>query len=100
VEAKGKLSPTLTNWLLERIPVVPRCSKVNAFDGAEVVVNHEPPSALGVTDFSEEAEWSREYWSNEFQHSSWDRLRNWSWSPVDAIFADPRTFHGSAALPR
>jgi len=78
VEAHGKFSPALTNWLLERIPVVPRCYRLKAFDGAEVVVNHELPTALGVTEFASELSFSRKYWSREFPDSSWDRMRDWS----------------------
>ena len=52
---------------------------MNGFEAAEVIVNREPPSAIGVTDFAEEAEWSRKYWSDEFADSSWDRMHDWSW---------------------
>lgn len=95
VEARGKMSPALTKWLLERIPVVPRVHRVAAFEADQVVVNNLPASSLS-RDYSHEVERSRseKYWSRADPDSSWDRMVNWSWPSVGSIFADPRTFHG------
>jgi FRG domain len=95
VEARDKVSPLLTKWLLEQIPVAPRVHRVVAFEADQVVVNNLPASSLD-RDFSDDIERSRseKYWSKAYSDSSWDRMRNWSWPPVGSVFADPRTFHG------
>lgn len=94
VEAHGKLSPLLTDWLLERVPMFPRCAEVKSFDGDELVVHHRPPSVVGEVDCAVEENWSRRYWSIQFRDSSWDRMKDWTWPPVGTVYADPRTFHG------
>jgi hypothetical protein len=93
VEARGKLSPLVTDWLLERILIAPRCAEVKQFDGDEVVVHHRPPSVLADFDAAVEESWFRRYWSSEFPDSSWDRMKNWVWPPIGTIYADPRTSH-------
>lgn len=95
VEAHGKLSPLLTDWLLERVPMSPRCGEIKSFDQDEVVVHHWPSSVMGEIDYAVEENWSRRYWSIQFPDSSWDRMKGWTWPPVGSIYADPRTFHGS-----
>jgi hypothetical protein len=96
VETFGKLSPLLAEWLIERVPMVPRCYLVKGFDGSEVKVRHRPPSALGVDDFSAEAEWSHRYWSNLYPDSSYSRVADWYWPAPGTIVADPRTYHAAA----
>jgi hypothetical protein len=93
VEAHGKLSPALTQWLLERIPIAPWCAHVRAFEGQEVVLSHDPLLSLPEFDTEKERERSRRYWSQSFPDCSWDRMKGWSWPAVDTVFADPRTFH-------
>src|SRR5579864_5317569 len=39
VEAHGKFSPELTDWLLDRVPIAPYCYLATRFEGKEVVVN-------------------------------------------------------------
>jgi hypothetical protein len=93
VEARGKLSPALTEWLLERVPIAPHCYLVRSFEGNEVIVNYRGSNALEA--FNEEAEikHTRRYWSSESPERSWERMRNWVWPPVGQIVADPRTYH-------
>jgi FRG domain-containing protein len=93
VEAFGKLSSPLTSWLIERIPMVPRCYKVMSFDCSEVVVRHQPATLLGDNDNFREAEWSRRYWSTEYPESSLDRMTGWHWPAPGSLVADPRTYH-------
>jgi len=93
VEWRGKLSPRLADWLVERIAHAPRCYRVKAFEEKEVVVNHEPPKVLGLDTYFWEKEWSRRYWSSQYPERSWDRMENRSWPSVGEIIADPRTFH-------
>jgi len=91
VEAHGKLSSALTEWLLRRIPMAPQCYLIRAFDGTEVVVNYRGGETLGLFDETVEADYSRKYWSGE--QRSWERMRNWAWPPVGELIADPRTWH-------
>lgn len=100
VEANGKFSSLLTDWLLERVPILPKCEEVISFDGADVVIELRPPSLLGEVDRSSEENWSRRYWSCAFPDSSWDRMTGWTWPPVGVVFADPRIFHGIPTLPK
>jgi hypothetical protein len=100
VETAGKLSSTLTEWLLEkmgdgahRIPMVPCCYRVMRFDWPDVVVRHQPAALLGVNDYSNEVEWSRRYLSAAYPDSSRDRLTGWNWPKVGSVVADPRTYH-------
>ena len=96
VEANGKFSPLLTAWLLERVPILPRCAEVISLDGTDVVVELRPASVLGEVDRVSEENWSRRYWSCEFPDCSWDRMRGWRWPTVGAVYFDPRTFHGNS----
>lgn len=98
VEAKGKLSPTLTDWILKRIPMTPRCYKVHGFEGGDVIITNRPPIEFGPyeEEYEEELErdWTRRYLSSAYPNSSWGRMENWKWPPMETIVADPRTFHG------
>ncbi|MBN8733946.1 MAG: FRG domain-containing protein [Acidobacteria bacterium] len=96
VEATGKLSAALTDWLLQRVPVAPRCAEIREFDGKEVVVQHRALNSLPNPeqyDEHSERERTRRYWSTEFSDRSWSRMEAWPWPPVGTIYADPRTFH-------
>lgn len=93
VEAFGKLSPELTEWLLKRLPMTPRCYRVSAFEQTDVVLEHVAPSLLGAVDFQEEKIRSRRYWSRSFPDSSWSRMSGWKWPSTGATCADPRTHH-------
>jgi hypothetical protein len=95
VEARGKLSPLLTDWLLAHVPIVPRCAEVIRFDGSDVVVHHRPSSVIGEVDVAIEENWSRRYWSTAYVDSSWDRMTDWKWPPIGTVYADPRTLHRS-----
>ncbi|MGA3028081.1 MAG: FRG domain-containing protein [Bryobacteraceae bacterium] len=76
VEARGKFSATLTDWLVERVPIVPRCYLVKAIEGEEVIVNYRGANVLPAFDEKAEAERSRRYWSSAHHESSGDRLKN------------------------
>lgn len=96
VEAKGKFSAALTAFLLKRIPLDPRCYRVQSYEREAVVVNHEPSNSVGVVDSATEQYWSQRYWSQEFPDSSWDRMLNWSPPSIGSVFADPRTLHSTS----
>jgi hypothetical protein len=96
VEAYQKLSPALADWLLERIPIAPRCYLVKEFDKSEVVVNYRAAAALPTFDLETEAAWSRRYWSAAYPDKSCDRMAAWNWPPVGSVVADPRTYHSVA----
>jgi hypothetical protein len=91
VEAHGKLSPALREWLLKLIPIAPQCYLVKAFEGNEVVVNFRGSQTLDVFNGTIESEYTRKYWSGERQ--SWERMQNWTWPQVGSVVADPRTHH-------
>lgn len=94
VEAKGKFSPALTEWLLKRVPAAPRCYRVKEFEAKDVVVNHCGGRVLPVAfDESTEVGRSRLYWSSAHKERGWDRMKNWSWPGVGSVVADPRTYH-------
>jgi hypothetical protein len=94
VEARGKLSPALTNWLVKRIPMAPHCYLVKAFERNEVVVNYRDKDVLRPFDEDTERKYSERYWSSDHpEWSSWDRMKDWKWPGVGEIVADPRTYH-------
>jgi hypothetical protein len=99
VEAHKKFSPTLADWLIERVPMAPRCYLVRELDGDEVVVNHRAKVTLPAPAFDEETEreQSRRYWSAAHPEKSWDRMTSWQWPTVGSVAADPRTYHGCYA---
>lgn len=94
VEAHGKLSPPLTNWLIRRVPMAPLCYLVKAFEGNEVVVNYRDKNVLRPFDEDTEREYSERYWSLDYpEWRSWDRMKDWKWPAVGKIVPDPRTYH-------
>jgi hypothetical protein len=96
VEARGKLSPVLTEWLLERVPIAPQCYRVKSFEGNSVVVNYCGSDVLPAFNKEFEIEQTRKYWSLDRPESSWERTKNWAWPPVGKTAADPRTYHPQA----
>ena len=99
VEERGKVSPKLADWLLERVPIAPRCYVVETFDATErkVVVRHPLPNVLRDFDETREKESSRRYWSSAYRESSWDRMEKWEWPAAGSVVADPRTYHPASA---
>jgi hypothetical protein len=93
VEAHGKFSPDLTDWLLDRIPIAPRCYRIMGFEAGEVILSHLGARVLPSYDQAREAAHSRRYWSSAHRESSWDRMRGWTWPQEGSITADPRTYH-------
>jgi hypothetical protein len=93
VEAFGKLSPMLTDWLLERVPIAPYCCRVEAYEGKEVVVFYRGSDALPRFNKDVEVEHSRRYWSSAFADSSFERMKGFVWPEPGSIVADPRTYH-------
>ena len=93
VEAHGKFSPELADWLLERIPIAPRCYRVMGFDAGKVVLSHLGAYVLPNYDPGNEVVHSRRYWSSARRESSWDRMRGWTWPSEGSVTADPRTYH-------
>lgn len=98
VEAYGKFSPALTDWLLKRVVIAPYCFQVGAFDGNEVVVYHRAADGLMTFDERVEAECSRRYWSVATEDDSFERMKNFSWPNPGAIVADPRTYHPRVSI--
>lgn len=92
-EANGKFSPELTGWLLERVPMAPRCYLVGQFDEPDVVVYHRGADALPGFDPASEMAISRRYWSAGYPEKSFDRMATWTWPAPGSITADPRTYH-------
>lgn len=93
VEANGKFSPDLAEWLLERVPMAPHCYLVNQFEGTEVVVCYRGYDALPRFDPTVEKASSRRYWSAAWPDGSFDRMARWTWPLAGSIAADPRTYH-------
>lgn len=100
VEANGKFSPELTDWLLHRVPIAPYCYMAETFEGKEVVVYFRSAKDLPGHCESTERERSRRYWSSAYPTcSSGDTLKNFSWRPVGEITYDPRTYHAGQPRP-
>ena len=93
VEAFGKLSLMLTEWLLEHVPIAPYCYRVEAYEGKEVVVFYRGSGALPAYNKDAEVEHSRRYWSSAFVDSSFERMKEFVWPEPGLIVADPRTYH-------
>lgn len=100
VEAFGKFSPELTDWLLEkqedrrRIPIAPYCYLVDVVEDTEAVVYFRGATSLDQFDQSIEAERSRRYWSSaHVDHHSEARLKLWRPMLPGTIHTDPRTYH-------
>jgi hypothetical protein len=103
VEAFGKLSETLTEWLLKNVVIAPYCCLVAAHEEKEAVVYFCGSDALPIFDKVVETEWSRRYWSVAHDDDSTDRVKGFVMPSPGAVFADPRTYHpekrGSRPLP-
>jgi hypothetical protein len=94
VEAHGKLSPELTDWLLDRVPTAPYCYMAESFEKTDVVAYFRSAKDLPAYDASAEREHSRRYWSSAHPECfSGDALRAFSWRSVGEVSYDPRTFH-------
>ena len=93
VEAFGKLSPALTEWILERVAISPLCYKVEAFEEKEVVVYYRAADALPTFDKLTELEQTRRYWSSSYEDDSFERMKDFVWPAPGGITADPRTYH-------
>ncbi len=93
VEAFGKFSPALTEWLLNKVVIAPYCFQVGAFEASDVVVYHRATDNLTGFDEQTEKECSRRYWSIAAADDSFERKKNFSWPNVGTIVADPRTYH-------
>jgi hypothetical protein len=99
VEAFGKFSPELTEWLLEkqddrgRIPVAPYCYLVEVVEDTNAVVYFRGANSLEHVDQNIEAEQSRRYWSSAHEDRSEGRLQLWRPMLPGAIHVDPRTYH-------
>jgi hypothetical protein len=79
VEAHGKFSPELTDWLLDRVPIAPYCYMAETFERDEVVVYFRSAKDLPAYDKTTEREHSRRYWSSAYPEcSSGDVLKNFS----------------------
>ena len=93
VEAFGKLSPTLTEWLLEHVPIAPYCYLVQAYEGKDLVVFHRGSDALPAFNRDAEAEHTRRYWSSAYVDNSFERMNDFVRPAPGVIVADPRTYH-------
>jgi hypothetical protein len=94
VEAHGKLSPELTDWLLDRIPMAPYCYMAESFEARDVVVYFRSARDLPAYDGRLEREHSRRYWSSAHPECfSRAALNSFSWQPAGKITYDPRTHH-------
>lgn len=93
VEAFRKLSPTLTEWLLENIVIAPYCYRVTAHEGQEAVVYFRGSECLPGFDRNAEIGWSRRYWSEAYGDDSRQRIKECKVPPPGSIFVDPRTYH-------
>lgn len=93
VERRGKFSPEVTDWLLDRIPIAPRCYRIMGFEAGEVILSHLGASVLPSYDQFREAAHSRRYWSSAHRETNWARMRDWTWPQEGSITADPRTYH-------
>ena len=93
VEAFQKLSPTLTEWLLEHVVIAPYCCMAAAREEGEVVVYFRGSDHLPRFDRDVEIGWSRRYWSEAYDDDSTQRVDGWMMPPPGQIFVDPRTYH-------
>lgn len=93
VEAHGKFSLDLTEWLLDHVPVAPYCYLVSAFEEREVVVFYRGADDLPSFCGEIEKERSRRYWSSTHSDESFERMTHFRWPPAGSIVADPRTYH-------
>ncbi len=98
VEAFTKLSPRLTDWLLQHIPIAPYCARVYSHEGKDAVVffqDAESFSTYNLPAFDRDLEilHSRRYWSAAYPDDSRQRVRA---MPLSAeMFVDLRTYHSN-----
>jgi hypothetical protein len=98
VEARGKFSPELTDWLLERVPIAPYCYMAETFERKDVVAYFRSAKDLPNYDENTEREHSQRYWSSAFPDCRSEHpLMHFSWRPVGEITHDPRTYHTGPA---
>jgi len=98
VEAHGKLSPELTDWLLNRVPIAPYFFMAESFEGRDVVVYFRSAKDLPIYNESLERERSQRYWSSAHPECfSGLALKAFSWRPAGDITYDPRTYHADQA---
>ena len=98
VEAHGKFSPELTDWLLDRVPVAPYCYVAERFQGKDVIVYFRSAKDLPGYNESAEHERSRQYWSSAYPDClSGNQLETFRWRPAGEITYDPRTYHTDQA---
>jgi hypothetical protein len=93
VEAFGKLSQQLTEWLLRNVVIAPYCCLVKAHEEKEAVVYFRGSDALPMFDKAVETEWSRRYWSAAHDDDSTERVRDFVMPSPGTVFADARTYH-------
>jgi hypothetical protein len=93
VEAHGKVSPALAQWLLRRIPIAARCFEIKASDISDVIVNFRRTDQIANFKLEQEKAFSRRYWGADYIDQSFDRMRAWRWPDIGKITADPRTYH-------
>lgn len=99
VEAFGKLSPKLTEWLLgkqggpSRIPIAPHCYFVDAVEERSAVVYFRGADALPEFNEATETERSRRYWSIDHGDRSEERIKDGVLLSPGVILWDPRTYH-------
>jgi hypothetical protein len=95
VEECGKLSPMLTDWLLDdRVLIAPYCYLVEAFEEKDAVVYYRGSEVLPAFNKDAEAEHSRRYWSSAHpDYHSGTRMKTFVWPAAGSIVADPRTYH-------
>jgi hypothetical protein len=96
VEANGKLSPTLTEWLLQKVPIAPYCYLLDSVEGNEAVVYYRGGEALLAFTSEAERECSRRYWSSAFRDRSDERSKDFMSRlvrGVGSVIADARTYH-------
>lgn len=98
VEAFQKLSPTLTEWLLEHVVIAPYCCMVAAHEGNEAVVYFRGSECLPRFERDVEIGWSRRYWSEAYDDDSTRRVKGWVMPPPGQVFVDPRTYHPETRL--
>jgi hypothetical protein len=93
VEEFGKLPLSVTDWLLKQIVIAPYCALVDRHEGNEAVVFFRGAECLPVFDRNREIEWSRRYWSEDYEDDSRQRIQNFVMPPPGKIFVDLRTYH-------
>jgi FRG domain len=95
VEEFGKLSRSLTDWLLKQIVIAPYCALVDCHEGNEAVVFFRGAECLPAFDRELEIQWSRRYWSDDYEDDSRQRIENFVMPSPGEIFVDGRTYHSN-----